>query len=113
MAEYITRVSVWFNSEGASPSIVISKMLELGFIPVRGAYDFVYEHKQEDMSESDLSESILEIADALHKALTGFRVFYTLDTHSREDTEYVPLADIDAELDATRKELAEMEKEVE
>lgn len=113
MPEYVTQVSVWFNSEGASPSIVIKKMLELGFIPVRGAYDFVYEHEQDDMSESDLSESILEIADALHKALKGFRVFYTLDTHSRDESEYVPLADIDAELDATRKELAELEKEVE
>ena len=113
MSQYVTKVSVWFNSEGASPSIVIKKMLELGFIPVRGAYDFVYEHKQEDMSDSDLSESILEIADALHKALKGFHVFYTLDTHSKDETEIVPLADIDAELDATRKELAEIEKEVE
>ncbi len=113
MSEYVTQVSVWFNSEGASPSIVIKKMLELGFIPVRGAYDFVYEHEQDDMSESDLSESILEIADALHKALKGFRVFYTLDTHTKDESEYFPLADIDAELDATRKELAEMENEVE
>jgi hypothetical protein len=113
MAEYVTRVSVWFNSEGASPSTVINKMLELGFIPIRGAYDFVYEHKRDDMSESDLSESIREIGDALHKALAGFQIFYTLDTHSKDETEYIPLADIDAELDATRKELAEMEKEVE
>ena len=84
-----TYLIVWFNSEGASPSIVINKMLELGFIPVRGAYDFVYEHKQEDMSESDLSESILEIADALHKALVGFHVLYTLDTHSKDESEYI------------------------
>ncbi|MFW9887487.1 MAG: hypothetical protein ACFFER_04855 [Candidatus Thorarchaeota archaeon] len=113
MSEYVTKVSVWFNSEGASPSIVIKKMLELGFIPVRGAYDFVYEHEQSDMSESDLSESILEIADALHKALSGFRVFYTLDTLPKDESEYIPLADIDAELDATRKELEEMEREAE
>ncbi|MFX0055596.1 MAG: hypothetical protein ACFFAX_06360 [Promethearchaeota archaeon] len=113
MSEYVTKVSVWFNSEGASPSVVIKKMLELGFIPVRGAYDFVYEHEQSDMSESDLSESILEIADALHKALSGFRVFYTLDTFPKDESEYIPLADIDAELDATRKELEEMEREVE
>jgi hypothetical protein len=113
MSEYVTRVSVWFNSEGALPSEVISKMLELGFIPVRGAYDFVYEHEQEDMSESDLSESILEIADAVHNALAGFQVLYTLDTHSKDESEYIPLADIDAELDETRKELAEIEKEVE
>ena len=92
---------------------MIKKMLELGFIPVRGAYDFVYEHEQSDMSESDLSESILEIADALHKALSGFRVIYTLDTFPKDESEYIPLSDIDAELDATRKELEEIEKEVE
>lgn len=111
MTGYVTRVSVWFNSEGASPSVVVSKLLELGFIPVRGAHDFVYEHAEDDMTDSDLSESILEIANALHKALKGFQVLYNLDTHTMDEADYVPLADIDAELDATRKELDEIEKE--
>lgn len=113
MSGYITRVSVWFNSEGASPSLVIQKLLELGFTPIRGAYDFVYEHSEDDMSEKDLTTAIVEIANALHATLAGFNVLYTLDTHPiEEDADYIPLEDIDAELEATRKELQELEKEV-
>ncbi|MGQ4870506.1 MAG: hypothetical protein ACP6IT_01560 [Candidatus Thorarchaeota archaeon] len=114
MVKYVTRVSVWFYSEGASPALVIKKLLELGFTPVRGAFDFVYEHKQNDMSEKDLGSAILEIANALHEALKGFKVWYNLDTHPAEsDVDYIPLEDIDAELEATRRELTELESEIE
>jgi hypothetical protein len=113
MAKYVTRVSVWFNSEGASPALVIGKLVGLGFIPVRGAYDFIYKHESPgDMTESELGSAIIEISNALHKTLAGFKVLYTLDTHTLDDdTDYVPLEDIDAELEATRKELSELEKE--
>ncbi|MBN2230422.1 MAG: hypothetical protein JW779_12615 [Candidatus Thorarchaeota archaeon] len=114
MSRYITSVQVWFYSEGASPSQVMKKLLELGFRPVRGAYDFIYEHKDPNMSNGDLSTAIVEIADAIHKTLTGFRVLYTLDTHEMDaddETDYIPLDDIDAELEETRKELESIEKE--
>ncbi len=112
MPKYVTRVSVWFNSEGASPSTVIKKLLELGFTPTRGAYDFVYEHKTEEMSGSDLSSAIIEVSDALHATLSGFKVFYTLDTDIKDEAnDYIPLEDIDAELEATRKEIQEIESE--
>ncbi|MCF2135956.1 MAG: hypothetical protein K9W43_01840 [Candidatus Thorarchaeota archaeon] len=113
MMKYITRVSIWFYSEGASPAKVIQKLLELGFTPVRGAYDFVYEHQQSDMTEKDLGGAIIEIANALHIALKGFKVWFNLDTHpSEDDPEYVPLEAIDAELEATRKEISELEREM-
>ncbi len=113
MAKYVTRVSVWFNSEGASPSTVIAKLVGLGFTPVRGAYDFIYKHESPtDMTESELGSAIIEISNALHKTLAGFKVLYTLDTHTLDDeTDYVPLEDIDAELEATRRELSELERE--
>ncbi len=112
MNKYMTRVQVWFYSEGASPSQVVRKLLELGFQPVKGAYDFVYVHSDEDMSDADLGSAILEISDALHKTLTGFRVLYTLDTHlADEEADILPLEDIDAELEATRKEIESLEKE--
>ena len=112
MSKYVTRVSVWFYSEGASPSQVISKLLELGFKPVRGAYDFVYEHGDVDMTEANLSNAIVEISNALHKALSGFKVLFNLDTHLSEgDDDYAPLEDIDAELEETRKELEQIENE--
>jgi hypothetical protein len=108
MATYVTRVTVWFNSEGASPSQVLTRLTELGFKPVRGSYDFIYEH-EDDLNEADLGNAILEISNALHKTLSGFKVLYNLDTHPVGD--YMPLEDIDEELAATRKELEEIEKE--
>ena len=111
MSKYVTRVSVWFYSEGASPSQVISKLTELGFKPIRGAHDFVYEHSDDNMTEADLSNAIIEISNALHKTLSGFKVLYNLDTHLSEGDDYVPLEDIDAELEETRKELEEIENE--
>ena len=112
MSRYVTRVSVWFYSEGASPPQVMRKLLDLGFKPVRGAFDFVYEHSDENMSEADLGSAIIEISNALHKTLSGFKVFYNLDTSlSNGDDDYAPLEDIDAELEETRKELEAIENE--
>ncbi len=111
MTSFVTRVSVWFNSEGASPAVVIEKLLELGFTAIRGAYDFVYEHSQENMSDADLMDAIIEISNALHKTLSGFKVLYTLDTQPKEDADYIPLKDIDAELASLEMELKELDKE--
>ena len=109
MSRYETRVQVWFYSEGASPSIIVKKLLALGFMPVKGAYDFVYTHSEEEMTDADLGSAILEISDALHKALNGFKVLYNLDTHiTDEESDTIPLDDIDAELAQTRKELEEV-----
>ena len=64
------------------------------------------------MNESDLSHAILEIANAVHDTLAGFHVLYTLSTHPSDETiDSIPLKDIDAELEATRKELQELESE--
>ncbi len=113
MPEYITRVSIWFNSEGASPAKVIKKLTALGFTPVRGVYDFVYKHdKSMDMTETELSNAIIDISNALHAALSGFKVLYNLDTHPLDEGEdYFPLEIIDAELEETRREINEIEKE--
>ncbi len=106
MSRYETRVQVWFYSEGASPSVIVKKLLALGFKPLKGAYDFVYTHSEEEMTEADLGSAILEISDALHKALNGFKVLYNLDTQITEEaSDTFPLADIDAELAETRREL--------
>ena len=93
---------------------MIEKLQELGFYAVRGSYDFAYEHEStSEMNESELSHAILEIANAVHDTLTGFHVLYALATHSKEEAiESIPLEDIDAELEATRKELQEIESEV-
>ena len=111
---YITKVSVWFNSEGASPAVVITKLLDMGFTLVRGAYDFIYEHETNgEMSDADLVNSIIEISSALHETLAGFHVLYSLSTYPQEEGEdFVPLEDIDKELETTRREIEELESEV-
>ncbi len=112
MSRYVTRVQVWFYSEGEMPSKVVEKLLGLGFRPVKGAYDFVYEHTDEELKKVPLGTAIVEIADAIHKTLKGFRVLYRLDTsESDEEEDYIPLKDIDAALAETRKELEEIEEE--
>lgn len=109
MPKYETRVQLWFYSEGATPSEVAKKLIALGFKPIKGAYDFVYLHSGADMSEADLGTAILEISDALHKTLSGFKVLYTLDTHVTEaDADFLSLDAIDAELKQTRKQLEEV-----
>jgi hypothetical protein len=110
---YITRVSIWFSSEGASPGTVIKKLLEMGFTLVRGAYDFVYTHElDEEMTDADLSKSILEIGNALHDTLSGYNVMYALSTHPiAEAGDYVPLEVLDAELEKIGKEIKEIEGE--
>jgi hypothetical protein len=109
MSRYETRVQVWFYTEGAKPSVIVKKLLALGFEPLKGAYDFVYTHSEEEMTDADLGTAILEISDALHKALNGFKVLFTLDTHlTDEDADTIPLETIDAELAETRKELETM-----
>ncbi len=109
MPKYETNVQLWFYSEGASPSEVAKKLLALSFKPLKGAYDFVYMHSGEDMSEADLGTAILEISDALHKTLSGFKVLYTLDTHiTEEEPDILPLDALDAELKQTRRELEEV-----
>lgn len=87
---------------------VLTKLTELGFKPVRGAYDFIYEH-EDDMNDTNLGNAIMEISNAIHKTLSGFKVLYNLDTHPVGD--YVPLKDIDAVLAETRQEIEDIEKE--
>ena len=109
MPKYETNVQLWFYSEGATPSEVAKKLIAMGFKPIKGAYDFVYIHSGEDMSEADLGTAILEISDALHKTLSGFKVLYTLDTHiTEEEPDILPLDALDAELKQTRRELEEV-----
>ncbi len=110
---YVTRVSIWFSSEGASPAIIIKKLLEMGFTLVRGAYDFVYYHDStREMSGADLTTAILETANALHETLSGFNVHYTLATHPADEVgDFVPLDVIDEELKKIEEELQEIEKE--
>jgi hypothetical protein len=66
---------IWFNSEGAEPKEVVDKLREIGFQPMRGPYDHVYEWTK----DADL-EKILQLGTTVHQALKGFKVLYKLET---------------------------------
>ena len=42
-----TYLMVWFNSEGAKPQDVVNRLQGIGFKPMRGPYDHVYEWEKD------------------------------------------------------------------
>ena len=70
-----TYLTIWFYSEGASPLEVVEKLRSLGFEPLRGYHDHVYDWKR----KIDLMD-ILELANKVHETLKGLKVFYKLET---------------------------------
>jgi DNA-binding ferritin-like protein len=75
VAEMKTYLTVWFNSEGASPSEVAERLRAMGFKPIRGYYDHVY-----DWKKKVTLEDIFQLSDALHETLKGLKVLYKLET---------------------------------
>jgi hypothetical protein len=71
-----TYVNVIFNSEGANPVEVVERLRSLGFKPLRGVHDHVYDwgNKKAEL------EDILRIASSVHETLRGLKVLYKLET---------------------------------
>nr|WP_255678589.1 hypothetical protein [Methanosarcina sp. DH1] len=66
---------VWFSSEGARPSEVNQRLMSLGFEPVKGSYDFVY-----NWNSSVSVEKILEFGDKVYLSLQGTGAMFKLET---------------------------------
>ena len=77
MKEAITKayLTLWFNSEGKTPTSVVIKLQRMGFKPARGKHDFVY-----DWGEQIQLEDVFKLGDAIHKTLKGSKVLYKLET---------------------------------
>jgi len=75
-----TYLTIWFYSEGASPLEVVERLRSLGFKPLRGYHDHVYEWNR----EVDLID-ILELATKVHETLRGLKVFYKLETDENSE----------------------------
>ncbi len=66
---------IWFSSEGAKPSEINQRLLSLGFKPMRGTHDFVYEWgKNVDVEE------ILRFGDKVQMTLKGLNVMFKIET---------------------------------
>lgn len=70
-----TYLIVWFDSEGAEPPVVNERLLSLGFRPMKGWYDYVY-----DWGRDTEIEDIMQIGKAVHHTLKGLKVMYKLET---------------------------------
>lgn len=70
-----TYLTIWFYSEGATPLEVVEKLRSMGFEPLRGYHDHVYNWGR----KVDLIE-VLELANKVHETLKGMKVFYKLET---------------------------------
>lgn len=71
-----TYLTVTFYSEGANPIAVVERLRSLGFKPVSGVHDHVYDWGRKKVELED----ILEIASSVHETLKGLKVFYKLET---------------------------------
>lgn len=74
--KYATYVEMTFNSEGKSAVEVIKILEDLGFKPMRGQHDFVYEWG----SEEPTIDQIKELLEKLHRRLQGAKVLYQVTT---------------------------------
>ena len=70
-----TFLTVWFSSEGAGPIEVVERLRSLGFKPMKGYHDHVYEWRK----KVDLGD-ILQLTDKVHLTLKGLNVLYKIET---------------------------------
>jgi len=75
MSRMKTYLSVTFSSEGASPSEVRDRLMQIGLQAIKGNYDFIYEWGK----DPDL-EMLLMLADKIHTALKGMNVLFSIET---------------------------------
>lgn len=70
-----TYLTIWFSSEGSTPSKVAERLQGLGFKSIKGPYDHVYDWKT--LVEV---EDILRLCDSVHQTLKGLGVLYKIET---------------------------------
>ncbi|MGB1697278.1 MAG: hypothetical protein ACPHK8_02645 [Thermoplasmatota archaeon] len=70
-----TYLKTVFNSSGQKPSAIHDALAGIGFSPMHGAHDFVYEWP----SEASVEE-ILGFGDQVHEALHGTGVLFEMET---------------------------------
>ncbi len=70
-----TYLLIWYNSEGALPSEINQRLMSLGFEPIQGAYDYVYNWG----NNVDVDE-ILEFGDKVCLSLRNMNVTFKIET---------------------------------
>ena len=70
-----TYLLLWYSSEGSMPSEVNRSLMSLGFKPIQGAYDYVY-----DWSDNVELDEILRFGDKVQMTLKGTGVMFKTET---------------------------------
>jgi len=70
-----TYLDVTFSSEGAKPSEIINRLRSLGFKPVMGVHDMVYE-----WGNNATEDDSIWFADKIQATLEGFSVLFHIET---------------------------------
>jgi len=70
-----TYLLVWFSSEGARQSEINRRLTSLGFEPMQGSYDFVY-----NWNSNVSIDKVLEFGDKVYLSLQGTGVMFKLET---------------------------------
>jgi hypothetical protein len=68
-------LTVWFYSEGAEPTEVAQKLQAMGFKPISGPHDHVYDWKR----KVTLDE-VLQLCNNVHQTLREMKVIYKIET---------------------------------
>jgi hypothetical protein len=70
-----TYLVVWFNSDGGRSSEITERLLSMGFRPVRGNFDYVY-----DWGSNVGVDEAIRIGDQVHETLKGCNVSFKIET---------------------------------
>ena len=70
-----TYLTIWFSSEGAEPLKIAERLQGMGFKPITGQYDHVY-----DWNRDVNVEEILRLSNSIHETLKGLSVLYKIET---------------------------------
>ena len=72
-----TYLSIWYNSAGdsSSPTEVNNRLMSLGFKPMRGLYDYVFEWNM-----NATLEDVLRMGDKVQLTLVGTGVLFKIET---------------------------------
>ena len=70
-----TYLTMMFYSEGANPIEVVERLRSLGFKPIKGVHDHIY-----DWGRDVELEDVLQISTSVHETLKGMKVLYQLET---------------------------------
>ena len=71
-----TYLTLWFSSEGERPVEITSRLMGMGFRPVKGEFDYVY-----DWDKKATLEQAMNLADQVHITLKGCNVNFKIGTY--------------------------------